>query len=190
MKKNIILVSLIISLMLTIVPQVVFAEDSSPAGVRKIQEKIQDIKANIQERKQDKKVDFVTRVRTVTLKHAEQLEKIINLESRLLDKLQIRISKAQAAGKDVTEINKTMDDARAKLADARNKLAEAKTKIDVSTIKTEFKTVQDLFKVVKKDLHDVRVDASKIIRALKGFNSATSSGKNPQAEGTSPGTKK
>lgn len=194
MKKNLIFSLLLFSLMIVALPQAVFAETSTTSGIRKIketvQEKLQNVKANIQERKVENIEDKIERARKVSLKHVNVLSRVATAEGKLLDKLQIRIDKASGAGKDMSTASAAMTDARSKLTSANNKIADLKTKIAAAKTRADFQAIQVSFKSVRDDLIAVKQDASKIIRVLKGFNSATSSGKNPQAEGTSPGIKR
>lgn len=192
MNKGLVISALLFSVV--VLPQAVFAENSSPSGIRnikeKVQERIQTIKSNVAERREERVENKVDLARKITSKHVDVLARVATAEGKLLDKLQIRIDKASAAGKDVGSASATMTDARVKLADANTKIADLKTKIAAAKTRADFQAIQAGFKVVRDDLIAVKQDASKIIRVLKGFNSATSSGKNPQAEGTSPSIKK
>jgi len=58
-------------------------------------------------------------------------------------------------------------------------LASIESKKGVAIDKAGFQEIQRLLQGIRQDLHVIRQDASKIISILKGFNSATSEGKNP-----------
>lgn len=203
MKKNIFLILLTVFAFALFAQTItVFAEDSSnssAANSKSVQaqllEKIKNEKERIaskvadkKETKEQEREKKVVKVRVSIANRVRNHERLINQTENLLSKLQVRIDKAKAAGKDTTEMEKLMADAKLKLADAKQKLSEIDTHKTVTTDKAGFEALQKKFKVVWDDLKAVKEDASKIIRTLKGFNSATSEGKNPQKEGTKSGS--
>lgn len=127
------------------------------------------------------KVKVVERVRNSVGVRWNVFNKAVEKTVVLLDKLQARIDSAKGAGKDTKEAEGSIVDARAKLDNIKTKLTEIESLKGTAVDKTTFLEIQGKFKEIQRDLHIIRVDASKIIRILKGFNSATSSGKNPQA---------
>lgn len=127
------------------------------------------------------KKKVVERVRYALVAHWNVLSKAIERSESLLGKLQERINKAEAAGKDVTEAKKLMAEANERLTHAKVSLAKMNELKNNSITKDEFITLRDQMKGIKEDLQVIRKDAAKIISILKGFNSATSSGQNPQA---------
>ena len=167
-------------------PPNALAQESTPGGLKRVQEKVEAVKEKVEVRKENK----VQRAQNAALSRVKELGRAVTRAEGLLKRIQIRIDKAKAAGKDTTEMESLMADARVKLAAAKTKLSTAEGKIKDADTKAEFADLHQSFKSIKDDLHTVRKDASSIIRLLKGFNSATSQGQNPQKEGTTPGKKK
>lgn len=156
----------------------VLAVESTPGGSKKIQEKVEA-----------KKENKVQRAQNAALSRVMELGRAVTRAEGLLKRLQTRIDKAKAAGKDTKEMESLMADAKAKLEAVKTKLSTAEGKIKDADTKAEFGELHNSFKSIKDDLHIVRKDASQIVRLLKGFNSATSQGQNPQREGTTPAKK-
>lgn len=121
-----------------------------------------------------KKAENIARVRNSLKARWDAYDKLVVRSGLLLDKLQIRIDKAKAAGKDTKDMDKQMTDARAKLADARTKLDGLKSLIGTNLDKNGFKDAQKTLQAVHKDLNAVRLDAAKIIKNLRSFNSEKS----------------
>lgn len=200
MRKLILSLSLL--LLFTLVAGPILAEENATTSTRPLPLKIKDrlenklenrttkVEIRLEERlKQLDKVrrQAVERVRKALLAHWNVLNKAVERVDKLLGKLQLRIDKAKVAGKDTSEAEKLMAEAKEKLAQAKENLAEIKELKENSVTKDEFTTIRGQIKEIWQDLQVVKQNAAKIIRILKGFNSATSSGQNPQREGTSPG---
>lgn len=181
------LLSLFLVFFLTIVMfwgvQPVSAEQSSPSGtsVKNLKEKIENRIENIKQKEDRLKEERKGKVRQAAQIRWQVFNRVIQKSENLLDKLQIRIDRAKAAGKDVTAANTAMTDARAKLADAKTILEGIKDMTEKPVDKTAFTTIRSKFKAILEDLHVVRKDAAKIINSLKSFNSATSSAVNKTA---------
>ncbi len=175
---------------------VVFAEGSnevrptnaSTSGIRRLEETVKErvtnIKEKVSEKRDAKKEAIVTRVRKAVDARETALSRSLDLAGKILDKLQIRIDAAKNAGKDVTSMSAAMTDARSKLADAKTRLANVDAQKGTAVDKAGFQAIETQFKAIRQDIHAIREDASKIIRTLKSFNSATSEGKNWQKEGS------
>lgn len=185
MIKKLSLLVLTIIITLVAVTNPVFARESTDSAVKEKINKLNQInvqlreKLKIKEASREAKIakmeaNILKRFRKFVEQRIKQVEKIIARETTLLDKLHARINAAKNAGKDTTELNKLMTDARAKLADAKTRLATVKTKLTSAEDKESFKTFGSEFGAIYKDLRVVKEDASKMIRLLKGFNSATS----------------
>jgi len=144
-------------------------------STQQIQQRVSEKVATGQARIRQK---IVERVRNVVGVRFNVFERALNRCEILLDKLQIRIDKAGAGDKDTAEAVSLMDDARSKLDDAKAKLADIQGKKGEVVDKVEFQDIKDKLQAVHKDLNIIRQDGSKIIRILKSFNSATSSGQN------------
>lgn len=111
------------------------------------------------------------KVRNALTSRWNAYNKLVTVAGNLLDKLQIRIDKAKAAGKDVTAATAAMADARIKLADAKSKMDSLKGLLGTNLDKNGFKNAQQTLQAVHKDLNAIRLDAAKIISNLKSFNS-------------------
>lgn len=190
MRRRFVLV-VVLSLIL-FVPAQVGAQQSTPAGTLnirgKIQQGVENIKERVEQRQTNVREKVLERVRQATKARWGVLNRMTNRTEALLNKLQERIDKAKIAGKDVTEAENLMADARSKLNEARMILVEFQGKETTAVDKTAFQTIQGKFQAVHKNLNVVRQDGAKIIRILKGFNSATSKGQNLQKTGTTSGT--
>lgn len=193
-KKQHLLVCLIVCLIVVTPPKLALAETASPSGVNTIKNGLQERLGNIKERVQEKlsqrkeKIaeQILQRIRKSVEVRYNVFTRAVNHTEILLSRIQIRIDKAQQAGKDITELNSLMADAKAKLADAKTKLDEIKALKGTAVDKEGFLTIQVKFKEIRQDIHIARQDAAKMIRILKGFNSATSQGQNLQPESTNP----
>lgn len=182
-KKLSLLVFIVLSLVVITNPVLALEESDFPTPTKsnrlnQINAQLRD-KLKIKEASRQAKIvkmeaNMLKRFKKFVEQRINQADKIINREGILLDKLQIRIDAARVAGKDVTELNRLMVDARAKLADAKSRLEAIKTQSAKAEDKTSFKNFGSEFGAIYKDLKDVKVDASQIIRQLKGFNSTTS----------------
>lgn len=190
--------SLLVVFLFTTIAVPVFAEENAtpkrsivPILKEKLERRIPKIASKAAERveKIENRIEGLDKVRSglvLRVRHATGvrwgvLNKAIERSEDLLAKLQIRIEKAKAAGKDVTEAESLMVDAKKSLEDAKAKLEDIESKKDEAINKETFLEIQTQFKAINQNLHTIRINASKIIRILKGFNSATSSGNNPQA---------
>lgn len=141
------------------------------------------------EAKETAKENVVERVRKSVISRFDVFTRTVRKAEILLEKIEVRITKAREAGKNTNEAEKLLGEAKTKLADAKTKLTAIKDKKDIAINRAGFLEIHNQFKAIGDDLHQVRIKASRIISILKGFNSATSEGKNPQKEGTTPGTK-
>ena len=166
---------------------------TSTSGIKQLEDqfdgKLREVRQKVEERIEGKK-ERVEATRTARVKNSIQVRegvfaRAVSLVERILDRLQMRIDKAKEAGKDVTQMAGLMSDARAKLADAKTRLEGIKSKRGTVTDKSGFKDLQTEFQAIRRDIHGARENAARIIRELKGFNSATSSGKNSQNSTTS-----
>lgn len=177
------------------------AEETTPSGIKRVQsvlkerlenrkDKVAEKRENVIAKAEDKKVDKVERVRKAAIVRYDVHKKAIEKAEKLLGKLQVRIDSAKQAGKDVSEAERLMADAKTKLGSAKAKLASIEGKKGTAMDKAGFQEIQRLLQGIRQDLHVVRQDAAKMISILKGFNSATSEGKNPQKEGTPPASQK
>ncbi len=135
------------------------------------------------------KEQVVNRLKQSVDSRLSVFKRMITKIEALFPKLDTRIAKAKQAGQNTTEAEKLMADARAKIADAKAQLVKIEAKKGTANDKTSLKEVNGLFQLARKDIHQVITDVSQVIKSLKGFNSATSSGKNPQTEGTSPASR-
>lgn len=168
---------------------VVLAEQATTSGVKRflpgmVREKLENRQEKVETRKEvvaekraaiaEKKEDAVERVRKSVVARWNVFSKAVTRTENLLEKLQVRIDKAKAAGKDVSAMDAAMSDAKDKLADAESKLASIKDKRETAMSRESFREVHDLFKGIREDLIAIHKDASIIIRNLKSFNSANS----------------
>lgn len=155
---------------------------SSPGfkGARPIKGRIEEKLKNLKERmasktamenKQDKREESLAKVRNSVVSRIDAYQRLIKMEEELLNKIQSRIDKAQAGGKDMVEVQFYMKDARARLADAQGKLSEIGAARGDALTKAEFKEIQLKFQIIHKNLNLIRLDAAKIIRTFGGFNS-------------------
>lgn len=119
----------------------------------------------------------LVKVGAIVDRYIEHLDKLVDKSEALLDKIQTKIVRAKAAGKDVIETERLMTDARAKLASAQNRLNDLEKMKSEAKTRTDFIKIRDQFKLVKDDLKAVRKDVSEIIQILKGFNSNPASNK-------------
>lgn len=148
--------------------------EATPSGVKRmptIQEKLKDIK----EARITEKENTINKVRNSLIVRFEVYSKLVSRSGNLLDKLQERIDRARASGKNVADAEVAMKDARSKLADATSILNDIKAKKDTAIDKTTFKSLRDKLQAVHKDLNVIHKDAGKIISVLKAFNSASPS---------------
>ncbi|MFA5933103.1 MAG: hypothetical protein WCV81_02435 [Microgenomates group bacterium] len=120
---------------------------------------------------EDKKI----KVRTAVTSRWTAYDKLIIRAGQLLDKIQIRINRAKAAGADTKSSEALMTDARAKLTDAKSKMDALKSLVGTGLDKNSFKNAQMNLQTVHKDLNIVRQDVAKIISNLKSYNASTKS---------------
>ena len=165
MKKTLLLC---VGVAILLIPSLVLAQTQTTSSAL---EKRQEIRNEARER-------IVARVRQAATARYTNLKRAVELTERLLKKLQIRIDRAQTAGKDVTEANKLMTEAKAKVADAKTRLARVESMKDQAVDKAGYQEIRTEFNAIRADIHQARLLAAKIIRILKGFNSATSSAVN------------
>lgn len=123
----------------------------------------------------ERKAQGLTKVRAAIVARWNAYDRLVNVAGQLLDKLQIRINNAKAAGKNTAMAEAAMTDARAKLADARAKLDGIKASSGTTTDKNTFLNLQKSLQAVHKDLNIVKQDAAKIISTLRSFNASTKS---------------
>lgn len=124
---------------------------------------------------ENQRTQNLTRVRNALTARWNAYDRLVKLSGQLLDKLQIRINQAKAAGKNTTNAEAAMTDARAKLADAVAKMDAIKPLLGTTMDKNSFMNIQKSLQAIHKDLNMVRLDAAKIISNLKSFNSSTKS---------------
>jgi predicted nucleic acid-binding Zn-ribbon protein len=117
----------------------------------------------------------VEKVRQTIVVRDAHFEQVFTRVNALLNKLQIRIDRAKSQGQNTQEIEKLMADARLKLTDAQTRAADVKTKQQTATTKADFVAIQPQFKAIKEDIRAISLDAAKIHKALKGFNSSLNS---------------
>lgn len=169
--KKIIVTLFFICIFSLILSPVLAEQEKAQTGVEKKSENVSTKAANLE----DQRTQNITRVRASVNARWNAYNKLIKSSGQLLDKLQIRIDKAKAAGQNTTNAEAAMTDARTKLADAKLKMDGLKSLVGVAMDKNSFKDVQKKFQDVHKDLNMVRQDAAKIISNLKSFNSSTKS---------------
>lgn len=193
MKKIILSLFSIAILSLFILP--VLAKESTTPGSNR-SENAKDKVENMLERKsekegskageiEDQKKQNINRIRNSINARWNAYDKLSSRSGQLLDKLQIRIDKAKAAGQNTSDADAAMTDARAKLADARAKLNVLKGLVGTAMDKNSFKDAQKKFQAVHKDLNIVRQDAAKIIKTLRSFNSEKLSTKSGELHSSS-----
>lgn len=173
----------------------VVAKETTPSGIERVKsvlkerlenrkEKVTGKRENIKEKVEERKEDRTEMIRKSVGVRVDIHKRAIHKAEKLLEKLQARIDRAKEAGKDVSEAERLMGDATNRLAQAKAKLESIESKKGTAIDKSGFQEIHQLFQGMREDLHEIRKDASKIISTLRGFNSATSSGQNPQKDGT------
>lgn len=189
MKKISTSIILVLIAIILVIPSGVLAQGNSSVGnqVRQnVQEKIQQQVANVKDKMASnqgtEKEKVLARVRVAARVRVGIFNRAIGLSERLLNRIQLRINKAQAAGKDIAELNRLMSEAKTSLENAKTTLVGINGEQTVD--KAGFEAIKAKFKAIRQDLQTVRQDAAKMIKILKGFNSATSAGQNSQATST------
>jgi hypothetical protein len=109
----------------------------------------------------------VTALKAVVDRYTTHLEKVIDRSENLLDKVQTRTVKAKAAGENTVELERLMNESRARIASAEGKLNEIEEMKTTATTKANFTSIRDRFKSVKIDLQLVRKNTAEMIKALK-----------------------
>lgn len=149
-----------------------------------VQERRENIKENAQERRTAVRENVAERRKAIIRNHfnrmMKRLEAALERGKKLGDRIQSRIEKAKANGKNTAKAQTALDKARAAWQEAKAALEEAKSKLEGVLSSTDpkaaFKEVHDL--VVKardkiKAVHAALVDA---VTALKGLGEGRRSG--------------
>ena len=160
----------------------VFAEASTPSGrfsgiKERVQEQLKEIRDLKKGDRTETKEQTQNRIRQSLTARFNNHKKAITRAEILLDKLQLRMDKAKAAGQDTTQMEALMVDARSKLTDAKTKLADIEAKKGTAVDKAGFQAIMEELKAINKDLQGIKEDASKIIKILKSYNSSPESTK-------------
>lgn len=163
--------------------QVTPVRSSTTSAVKRLQEKVDDLKAKLAGTREQRVKGLINAVGV----RENVMNRLITAGGRLLDKLQVRIDRAQKAGRDVAGMTTLMSDARAKLADAKSILTQIDGQKGTAATKADFTKIHGEFQAARKDIQGVKEDAAKIIRILKGYNSATNSAVEADRESTRSG---
>lgn len=155
----------LILIVLFFFPSVVIAKEATATSTPRVKSQLLTVN---KEEKLDK-------VRNSAQTHSSVLKKAVVRVEVILNKLQERIGKMSAAGKNTSQVDSLMTDARAKLNDAKTKITEIEKVKDSARTKADFQAIQAKFKLALQNLQLAKKDASQIISLLKSFNAATPS---------------
>lgn len=154
-------------------------------------ERRQEAKENIQEKRQEQRQRLVERrkqlIRAFFERMVKRFEAALERAGKLADRIQSRIEKARANGRDVTNAQAALDRAKILWQDAKLALDAAKGKLEgalnADTPKQAFEEVRSLVRTAGdkiKDVHAALVDA---ITVLKGIGRGAGQ---PAATSTTP----
>lgn len=109
----------------------------------------------------------VVGLKTSVDRYVTHLEKIIDRSETLLDRIQTSVVKARAKGADTVELERLMNDSRARVASAEAKLNEVEEMKSTASTRANFVSIRDRLKSSKVELQLTKNNITQMVKILK-----------------------